>query len=204
MKIDVEKKLKLAVNKATELYWNGSVFIYPTDTIYGFGGNPFNDDTVSKIDEIKGRVDRKRYIYLISSVDVLRKYVSLSSENHIDFLISIWPNPVSVVLKLNRKTSELFGSDTGAFRIPNNRFCLKLLKKIDSPLISTSVNKSGEEPLNEPSVIIENYSELVSGIFFSEQKSFCQASTLIDLTEDEPKVLREGKIKMVELLEKLG
>ncbi len=72
------------------------------------------------------------------------------------------------------------------------------------PLISTSVNRTGNEPLNDPSLIIQEFSNEVDAIFYSEKKSYFEASTLIDLTTDEPKLIREGKIKFVELMKKLN
>jgi len=94
--------------------------------------------------------------------------------------------------------------ETGAFRIPNHRFCLKLLKEINMPLISTSVNRTGKEPLNDPSMIIQEFSQEVDAVFYSEKRSFFEASTLIDLSGDEPKLLREGRIKFVDLINKLS
>lgn len=198
--LNIDDNFDHAVRNATELFFNGGVFIYPTDTIYGFGGNPFNDEVLRKITRIKGRPDWKRYIHLIGSVEILKKYVDINSERIYDFLLNIWPNPVSVVLKLNEQTRDILGSETGAFRIPNNRFCLKLLNEIKMPLISTSVNRSGKEPLNDPDMIVQEFGKEVDAIFYSSQKSFFEASTVIDLSDDEPKLIREGKIKFTDVI----
>lgn len=198
--INIDENFDQAVKAATELFFSGGVFIYPTDTIYGFGGNPFNDDVLRKITKIKGRPDWKRYIHLIGSVEILSRYAEIKSEKFYDFLLSIWPNPISVVLKLNEQTRDLLGSETGAFRIPNHRFCLKLLNEIKMPLISTSVNRSGKEPMNEPDLIMQEFSKEVDAIFFTDSKSFFTASTVIDLSDDEPKLIREGKIKFSEII----
>ncbi|WP_290661016.1 L-threonylcarbamoyladenylate synthase [Ignavibacterium sp.] len=198
--LNIDDNFDHAVRIATELFFNGGVFIYPTDTIHGFGGNPFNDEVLRKITRIKGRPDWKRYIHLIGSVEILKKYVDINSERIYDFLLNIWPNPVSVVLKLNEQTRDILGSETGAFRIPNNRFCLKLLNEINMPLISTSVNRSGKEPLNDPDMIVQEFGKEVDAIFYSSQKSFFEASTVIDLSDDEPKLIREGKIKFTDVI----
>jgi L-threonylcarbamoyladenylate synthase len=200
--INVDKKIDTAILKAKRFYLEGTVFIYPTDTIYGFGANPFNEDTVRKIDNIKGRRDSKPYILLIDGIDTLIKYVDIKSEKHLDFLLSIWPNPVSVVLNLNKKTQSILKMNTAAFRIPNHRFCLKLLQEIKMPLISTSVNRSDMEPLTEISLIRDTFSSEVEAIFYTEKKSFIKASTLIDLSDSNPVLIREGKIKFDDLLKK--
>jgi len=202
--INIEESFDKGIELARELFLNGSIFIYPTDTIYGFGGNPLNENAIKKISQVKGKKDWRRYIFLISNIEILKQYTDVNSERYLDFLLSIWPNPVSVILKLNKRYQEILGSETGAFRIPNHRFCLKLLSELKMPLISTSVNRTGTEPLNDPSLIVQEFANEVDAIFYSSQKSFVEASTVIDLTTGEPKLVREGRIKFVELIRKLN
>jgi len=202
--INIDEKFDESIKLANELFLNGSIFIYPTDTIYGFGGNPFNETAIKKISEVKGKGNWRRYIFLISDIEMLKHYADINSEKYLDFLLSIWPNPVSVILNLNKKYQELLNLETGAFRIPNYRFCQKLISEIKMPLISTSVNRTGNEPLNHPSQIIQEFENEVDAIFYSDKKSCCEASTLIDLSKDEPVLVREGKIKFVELMKKLN
>jgi len=202
--INIDDNLELSIQKAKKIYLGGEVFIYPTDTIYGFGANPFNEEAVQKINEIKGREIGKMYILLINDIKNLLKYVDVQSEKHLDFLISIWPNPVSVVLNLNRKTSKILNNETAAFRIPNHRFCLRLLEALSMPLISTSVNRTKNLPLFDPNLIRDEFSAEVSAIFYTEKKSFFEASTMIDLSDNDPVLMREGKIKFQDLLEKFN
>ncbi|MBK7630750.1 MAG: threonylcarbamoyl-AMP synthase [Ignavibacteriales bacterium] len=201
--VSIDENFEESINIARELFLNGSIFIYPTDTIYGFGGNPFNKKAIKKISDVKGKTNWRRYIFLISDIEMLKSYADVSSERYLDFLLAIWPNPVSVILKLNSKYQELLQSETGAFRIPNHRFCSKLVSELKMPLVSTSVNRTGSEPMNDPSIIIQEFANDVEAIFYSEKKSFFEASTLIDLSKDEPILIREGKIKFVELMKKL-
>ena len=202
--INIDENLDFAVDKAEKIYLGGNIFIYPTDTIYGFGANPFNEEAIARINTIKGREEGKSYIFLIDGIESLLKYIELDSEHHIDFLHSIWPNPVSVVLKLNKKTATVLNQETAAFRVPNHRFCQKLLKKLKMPLVSTSVNRSSHPPVIEPVIIKEQFSSEVDAIFFSEKKSFIEASTIINLIDSAPKLLREGKIKFADLLSKFN
>jgi L-threonylcarbamoyladenylate synthase len=200
--VSIDENIDAAVQKAKKLFLEGSVFVYPTDTIYGFGANPFNEEAVSRIDEIKHRENDKPYIMLVNNIETLQKYIEIKSEKHLDFLFSIWPNPVSVVLPLNSKTNKLLGVETAAFRIPNNRFCLKLLGELEMPLVSTSVNRSNQPPIIESSVIYDEFSAEIDAIFYTGKKSFYSASTLIDLGDSVPVLLRSGKIKFEDLLDK--
>lgn len=200
--INIDEKFDEAVGQAKKLYLEGGVFAYPTDTIYGFGGNPFNDSAIDMISEIKKREHGKNYLMLIGSMEYLLKYVDVTSERHLDFLVSIWPNPVSVVLKLKPESEKILNMETAAFRIPNHRFCLKLLSELKMPLISTSVNRRDEKPMTEYSVIKEEFSSEIDAIFYTSKKSFYEASTLIDLSGSEPALLREGRMKFKDLMEK--
>lgn len=198
--INIDEDFDKAVQLAKKLYLEGSVFIYPTDTVYGFGANPFNEEAVEKVNQLKGRQAGKKYILLVNNIDNLLKYVEIKSERHLDFLLSIWPNPVSVVLTLKPDTRRILGIQTAAFRIPNNRFSLKLLGELQMPLISTSVNRAGQPPLVEPSEIKDEFSSYTDAIFYTNKKLYSEASTLIDLNDSKPVLLREGKIKFEDIL----
>lgn len=202
--MNIDDHFDESIKLAQELFFKGSIFIYPTDTIYGFGGNPFNEDSIKKISQVKGKTNWRRYIFLISDIEILKNYTEINSEKYLDFLLSIWPNPVSVILKLNDRYQEILQMKTAAFRIPNHRFCIKLLSELKMPLISTSVNRTGNNPLNDPSMIIQEFSNEVDSIFYSKTKSFVEASTVIDLSGDQPHYIREGRIKFVDLIKKLS
>ncbi len=199
--IDIEKNQETALILAAELFHAGKIFIYPTDTIYGIGGNPFDLKAVNRISEIKGRNEKKQFIWLVSDFEKLLNYVEVIEENHIEFLEKIWPAPVSVILNLNQRTKQITLQDTVAVRIPQNDFCLNLLKEISRPLISTSVNRSGEKPVNRVEQIINNFAGYVDAVFYHQQDIEEKSSTIIDLTSKQPKLVREGSIKFVELLQ---
>lgn len=210
MSINVKKIINInegpeeALVLATGLFHTGKIFIYPTDTIYGIGGNPFDADVVRRISEIKGRDEKKQFIWLISDLENLLNYVEVINESHYEFLRKIWPASVSVILKLNERTSKIVNQNSVAIRVPDNDFCSKLLKEISRPLISTSVNRSGELPLTQPEKIIQEFSQDVDAVLFHTEPVDKKSSTLIDLTSNKPKLIREGSIKFVELLQNLS
>jgi L-threonylcarbamoyladenylate synthase len=199
--INIEENPESALNLAAELFHSGKIFIYPTDTIYGIGGNPFDEEVVNRIADIKGRNEKKQFIWLLSDFENLMNYVDVIYETHLNFLQKIWPAPITVILNLNARTKEIINQDTIAVRIPQNDFCLKLLKEISRPLISTSVNRSGDDPLNQINQIRNDFSQDVDAILFQLESTEKKSSTIIDLTTKQPKLIREGSIKFVELLQ---
>lgn len=202
--INIEENPDSALMLATELFHSGKVFIYPTDTIYGLGGNPFDEFVVQRIADIKGRDEKKQFIWLLSDFENVMNYTEIVFENHLEFLQNIWPAPVTVILNLNERTKTIANQETAAIRIPKNDFCLKFLMEISRPLISTSVNRSGNDPVNQIEQIISDFSQDVDAIIFNPQPSEKASSTIIDLTSAQPRLIREGSIKFVELLQKFS
>ena len=200
--INIEEDLDSALIQAINLYHSGNIFIYPTDTIYGIGGNPFKQEVVKRVAAIKGRSEKKQFIWLINNLENLLNYIEINYENHLDFLQAIWPGPVSVILHLNERIKKMIELDSVAVRIPNNNFCEKLLDEIKRPLISTSVNRSGQKPVNQIEELLSNFLMDVDAIFYNSVPVKHNSSTIIDLTEPKPKLIREGSIKFVELLKK--
>jgi L-threonylcarbamoyladenylate synthase len=197
--INIDTDFNGAVETAINAFNEGKIFIYPTDTVYGIGGDPFIDEAGEKINSIKGRDEAKRFILLIDTVDHLLKYIESPDPKNMKFLMSIWPNPISVILPLNKKTREITGLENCAFRIPFNDFCMSVLKKIKKPLISTSVNRSGSVPMNKFEAIHDEFANEVDYIFYREGESEAKASTLVDMTGGEPLILREGVMKRSEI-----
>lgn len=191
-----------AVRAAVESYKNGSVFIYPTDTIYGFGGDPFNHDTVKKIIDIKGRDAEKKFIMLASSIQTVFNHCQIPNSNVAGLLENIWPNPLTVILKLKPNYREKYFSETAAFRVPKNDFCLALLRELRAPLISTSVNRSGNEPLLTAEEIEKEFSAEVDLLLFqASEDEGAKASTIVDLSDGKIKILREGPIDLKKFLD---
>ncbi|MBN8545616.1 MAG: threonylcarbamoyl-AMP synthase [Ignavibacteria bacterium] len=204
LKLNIDDKLNDSIQKAIHIYFEGGVFIYPTDTIYGFGANPFNTDALQKVTVIKRRSISKKFILLASDIEMVLKHVELADESHADFLLSLWPNPVSVVLKLNPYYKNIMGDTTVAFRIPNHNFCRKLTSELKMPLVSTSVNRSDETAMNDFSQISQEFSHEVDAIFYSEKPPLNIASTVIDLTEKNPVLIRGGMIGFDDILQKFN
>ena len=204
IKLNIDDKLNDSIQKAIHIYFEGGVFIYPTDTIYGFGANPFNTDALQKVTVIKRRSISKKFILLASDIEMVLKHVELADESHADFLLSLWPNPVSVVLKLNPYYKDIMSDTTVAFRIPNHNFCRKLISELKMPLVSTSVNRSDEIAMNDFTQISQEFSHEVDAIFYSEKPPLNIASTVIDLSGKEPVLIRGGMIGFDDILQKFN
>ena len=131
------------INKAKKVVLNGGVILYPTDTIWGIGCSPIIESAINKIFKIKRRNNNKLLISLVSSKEMLERYVKKIPEYVLKYLYD--ESPTTIVYPKVRGLSQiLYGkNDSIAFRLVKNNFCKALIDQINTPLISTSANISG-------------------------------------------------------------
>ena len=163
------------------------VGIIPTDTIYGVVVSAMSPRTVEKIYTIKGRDRKKPMIVLINSEKDLRKYFEIDCPQKVS---DIWPARLSVVLNCEKYPHIHRGKETIAFRVPDHEELRKLIAKT-GPLVAPSANPEGRPPaltIGEAKTYFGSDVDFyVSGGRLSKK-----ASTLVDFTDGEFNVLREG------------
>lgn len=177
------------------------VIIFPTDTVYGIGCPIFDVEGIDKIYEIKKRSKDKPLACLFSNIEQMEDICYLDS-NAIKLINKYLPGPLTIIVKAKDKLVEKIGYKTLGIRIPNNKIALSILDKY-GPMLTTSVNDSGEEPINEYKKIKEKYNDLVDEIYDNNEELSKVSSTVISLV-DGFKILRNGEIKEEDIKELLG
>ena len=177
---------------------NNGVIIYPTDTLYGLGGNFFSLAAMETIDTIKNRKDMP-YSAAISGTKMLEKLVDNIPAVFYDLYEKLLPGKFTLLFKASKSLNKtlLKNSDKIGIRIPNIPKILKLIEFLNTPLISTSVNRSWEPPLNDPGAIVREFSG--SGARFSVPLQInagilgkSKGSTILDITRTPIKCIRKG------------
>lgn len=198
IKLDINnsENIEKVTSTASEVLKSGGVIIYPTDTIYGMGANAFNEEAIEKVKKIKNRDKEKSLSVFVKNIKSARRIACIDSKVE-KILENIWPGPVTVVLrKKDIVPYFLVGNgETIAVRIPKNEFVLKLLEKVDFPIITTSANISGEKNLFNSKEIIQKFSKrkFSPDLFINSGNiQNTLASTIIDLTSNIPKIIRMG------------
>ena len=193
-----------AVARCASVIKSGGVVVFPTDTIYGIGCDPYNDQAVERIFAIKGRNEKKPLPVLAYSTADAEKLVSLGGAGRI-LADKYWPGALTIVAtivdsRISRRVTS--GGNSLAVRVPANRCILSLLMRCRY-LVGTSANlsdgrppKSAQEVLDSP---LEGYDALLDGGRVERGVE----STVVDITGG-PKVLREGAVRASEVLELLG
>jgi len=188
---------KQGIEKATKIISEGGVVVFPTDTVYGIGCDPYNKSSVEKIYQIKKRSKDKPLPILGYSMSTINEIAEFDEESK-KIAEAFWPGPLTLVLKLkDEKLKEILKVDKIALRVPDNQCLLDILK--DSKfLIGTSANYSGEKPFTnstECSERLKEYDIFVDGGNISSKGE----STILEIKQGELIIHREGALKKEEI-----
>ncbi|AFS81433.1 Sua5/YciO/YrdC/YwlC family protein [Candidatus Nitrosopumilus koreensis AR1] len=197
LKVDCNKE---GIEKASQIVENGGIVVFPTDTVYGIGCNPYNKKSVEKIYEIKSRDVAKSFPVLVYSKEIASQIAHFDKVAE-KIAKKFWPGPLTIILKLtdNKLKESLNLKDKIALRVPNHNCTLQLLKRCNC-LIGTSANVSGQSSFFDPQECIknvENYDIFVDGGTITSKGE----STIIEIENDEIKVIREGSLSKEEILD---
>lgn len=198
LKINSDNLDKKAIRRTVEILKNGGTVIYPTDTVYGFGVDAFNEKAIKKIFQIKGRDFNKPISIIVRDLEMIKKLANFD-KNIEKILKKIFPGPVTAILSKTKNLSDILtsGSNKIGIRIPECKFTKDLMNELDFPITTTSANISGKPASGDLQNILNQFRgrkikpDLVvdAGIL---PKSL--PSTIIDLTGIKPKIIRQGAI----------
>lgn len=196
MQSDSEKLVNLA-NETAKVLNNGGVIVYPTETVYGLGGNAFDENVAGKIFNIKGREAGKPMIVLVKDFKMVESIADL--KNYKDLLKKYWPGALTGVFGAVAKfpSGVVPKEGTVAIRISPHLFVQKLFEFIDFPLISTSANKSGDKNSSTIEEVKESLgpsSRLVDYFVDWGSLDTTVPSTVVSFVSNTSKVLRQGSI----------
>lgn len=196
IKIDPNAPDLALLAEAAEIIKSGGIIGYPTETVYGLGGDIFNADTVERIFTIKGRQFNKALIVIVDSVEMLQPLIETMPANAKKLINKFWPGPLTLIFKaapiVSRKLSG--GGSTIAIRIPDNPICLALLKLCNTPITSTSANLAGEASALSAEAVTKSLGSKLDLVIDGGPSQSSKPSTIVDLTTERPQIRRPGAI----------
>lgn len=189
---------KEGIEKASQIISNGGIAVFPTDTVYGIGCDPYNIESVKKIYKIKSRDFSKPLPVLVYSREIAEK-IAIFNEKTKKIVEKYWPGQLTVVvmnkdLKL-KKSLNL--TNKIALRVPDHQCTLDLLKKCNF-LVGTSANISGDNSFTNPEDCLKNicnYDIFLDGGTISSKSE----STIIEIENEKIKIIRKGSLSYEEL-----
>ena len=205
-RIDENNIDKNEIKKQANILKEGKTVIFPTETVYGLGANALDESAVSKIYEAKGRPSDNPlivHIYDKKQVNDLAKSINEKAKLVMD---KFWPGPITIIFKkkdiVPMRTSG--GLDTVAIRMPSNPVAKALLEEVKLPIAAPSANISGRPSPTKGKHVYEEMNNRVDGIILGGDCTFGLESTVLDLTNDTPIILRPGSITKEDLEKVIG
>lgn len=184
--------------RAAEVLRAGGVVLYPTDTLYGLGADALLDEAVAKIYAIKGRDEGKPIHAIVSDLAMVERYAEITDDAR-RLAAKLPQGQVTFILKKKAGMDSGIMKDiaTFGFRIPDNEFCIEMIRAFGKPITATSANKSGEKPERSVDKILAQLGAAAEGIELvidAGELPERAASTVVDLSGAHPLIVREGSI----------
>ena len=196
IKIYEENPNPKEIKKVVNVLRKGGLVIYPTDTVYGLGCDITNTKALEKIAHIKGiKLEKANWSFLCADLSNLSDYVRQIDTATFKILKRALPGPYTFLLPGNNNLPKVFKKKkTVGIRVPDNAIAKALVEELGNPIVSTSIHDEDEmlEYTTDPSLIYEKWENLVD-IVIDGGYGDNVASTVIDLSGDEPEIIREGK-----------
>ena len=201
---EVTKEEKLESPKiAASIINQGGTIVYPTETLYGLGANALSEISVRRVFVVKGRPDGNPIPVLVRDIEMFHQIANVTRQAS-KLIDRFLPGALTLVLNQKIKLPDLITADTGkvAVRISSHPFVRRLFEYISEPLTATSANISGRDNLYDIKDIIDAFRSRVDLIIDSGSLHPSKGSTVVDLTQTPPSIIREGEISR-ELIEGL-
>ncbi len=188
----IEDKLALA----GEIIKNGGLVAFPTETVYGLGGDALNRESSKKIYAAKGRPSDNPLIIHIADMEHLGRIVSEIPQSAVKLSKAFWPGPLTMIMK---KSSEVpyettGGLDTVAVRMPSHKIARRFIEKAGGYVAAPSANLSGKPSPTNAKYVAQDMMGRIDMIIDADGVDIGLESTIVDLTGDVPMILRPGFI----------
>ncbi len=206
VKIDRENIDEELMKKMGHIIKNNGTVVFPTETVYGLGANALSDEAVAKIFVAKGRPSDNPIIVHISNIEQLDKIVEIIPEKAKILMDKFWPGPLTLLFKKKAVISDMItgGLDTVAVRMPSSKIALKLIEICDLPLAAPSANISGKPSPTTAQHVMKDLNGKVDAIIDGGDCEFGMESTVIDVLNDTPMILRPGSITLEKIAETIS
>lgn len=184
------------IKSVVDVLRDGGLIIYPTDSIYGLGCDLFNKRAIEKIYQIKGN-DKRRYLsFICPDLKGISEYAYVSNAAY-KIMRHLLPGPYTFILNASRQVPKVLleKRKTVGIRVPDNTVCHALLAEFGNPIISTSACLPDQEYVGDPDALESIFAHKVD-LLLDAGPGGLEPSTVIDLTQDEPDLIRQGKGKV--------
>ncbi|AFD06368.1 L-threonylcarbamoyladenylate synthase [Solitalea canadensis] len=197
LKIYPENPNPRAIEQVVECLKKGGVIIYPTDTVYGLGCDITNQKAIERVCQIRGlKPEKANLSFICYDLSHLSNYTKPVDTTLFRVLKSHLPGPFTFIFNASGQVPKLLNSKkkTVGIRVPDNNIAREIVNQLGNPIVSTSIHDDDEilEYSTDPELIYEKYQDLVD-IVIDGGYGGNEASTVVDCTDGEMEIVRQGK-----------
>ena len=185
------------IEQAVNCLKNGGIIVYPTDSVYALGCDLMNNKAIERICRLKNiKPEKSNFSFVCSDLSHLSDYCKPLSNTVFRIMKKALPGPYTFILEANGNVPKLLKQNkkTVGIRVPDNKICIELIKQLGNPIISTSLHNDEDELLNyftDAEMIHQRYHDKVDMVIDGGYGNI-YTTTVIDCSEHEIKILREG------------
>lgn len=204
--VDRKNLISKDFEKAAELLRQGQLVAFPTETVYGLGGNALDETAARRIYEAKGRPSDNPLIVHIADMNALDELAVEIPKEGYQLADAFWPGPLTMIFKKSEVVpySTTGGLDTVAIRMPSDPIAAMLIQESGLFLAAPSANSSGRPSTTKAEHVIEDLSGKISMIIDGGAVDIGLESTIVDLSGEKPMILRPGFITKEQLSDVIG
>ena len=201
LKIHPDNPNPRKINTVVECLLDGGVIIYPSDTVYGFGCDIYNKKAVARIANIKGiNIKKQKFSFICSSLSNISKFTKPISNETYKLMKRNLPGPFTFILNANNNIPKIFKTNRKklGIRVPKHNIPLEIVKKLENPIISSSVKENDKiiEYSTDPEIMYDKFKNLVD-IVIDSGFTGNLPSTIIDCTKSDFEIIRQGKENII-------
>ena len=189
------------IEKAGELIKQGKIVIFPTETVYGIGTNGLDENAVRKLYEVKKRPLNKPISLLVSNMEMVNLIAKDITETEYKIMKNFFSGPLTIILKKKKNVPDIVtaGQDTVGVRMPRGDVARKLVELSRVPIAAPSANISGEPSGTNLQEIMKHFEGKVDYCIDGGNSELGLASTIVQVIDDKPMILRQGSITLEQI-----
>jgi len=198
-----EDKDYTKLKEVAEVIKNGGIVVFPTETVYGIGVNALNANPVERLYKIKQRPEDKPISLLVSSVEMIEQVAQDITELEHALIKEFFPGPLTIILNKKEIVPDIVtaGGSTVGVRMPENEIAFKLIEYAGVPIAAPSANISGNPSGTQLYTVMNEFGENVDCYIDGGKSKLGLASTIVQVIDGMPHILREGSISKKQIEE---
>lgn len=188
-----------SLHRTSETIAQGGVIAFRTDTFYGLGADPFNRAAVQRIKQLKG--SHNPILIVISDLDQVTRFIAEPSQTFHLLAKTFWPGPLTLIGKAVRGVPDEItaGTQTIGVRLPGDEKVRALVRACGGALTATSANPAHQEPAKTAPEVSSYFDHGIDLIVDGSEARVDQASTVVDVCDDDPRLIREGVVSWLRI-----